>query len=205
MRTSSTSLGLALLLGVAPVALCGGCSSGKKEQQRQQAEEQKVEAKAKQLAEQMVPEIEARQKADEQQAKTKAEEAERNKLLKAPADFFEVSGLKLVTGKHAVQSVSAVTITNKSHHLVSGLRARVDFMKDGDVEVSIPLQLTGTLPAGGTRTFSVDDQTLQAASVEATATEQRVIVTTAHPDGPLAAPFVPTAAAGPASVPGEAH
>ena len=203
MRTSTLSLGLASLLGVAPVALCGGCSSGKKTQQDQQAEAQKIEQKAKQLAQEMVPEIEARQQADQQQARLKADEAERSKLLLSPADFFETSGLKLTsTGKGHMQSVSALTITNKSHHLVSGIRANVDFMKDGDVEVSLPLQLTGSLPAGGTRTFSTEDQTLQAAAVDATATETRVTITTAHPDGPILVPPPPqvTAAPGTSSI-----
>jgi flagellar motor protein MotB len=183
--TTTRVVTLGLLL-IAP--LVGGCDSKKKEQQKEQAENQKVEQKAKEMAQQMVPEIEARQKADEAAAKAKADEAERDKLSKMPQDLFETSGLQLApTGKGKLQSVSAVTLTNKSHHLVGGIRAKIDFMKDGDVEVSLPLQLTGDIPAGGTRTFSTADQTLQAGSVEATASETRIIVTAAHPEDPMPA------------------
>ena len=63
---------------------------------------------------------------------------------------------------------------------MSGIRAEVDFSKDGDVEVSMPISLGGALPAGGTKMSSMADQTLAAGSVESTGGHTRVVVTAAH-------------------------
>lgn len=169
----------AMALGLA--CSVAGCDGEAKKKEQEAAENARVEARAKELAQQMTKDIEQKQKADQVAAAAATERAERDRLAKAPQELFEASGLQMTPpGKGHQQSVAAVTLTNKSKHLVSGIRAKIDFMKDGDVEVSLPLSMTGALPAGATKTFSMADQTLAAGIVVTTGSETHVVVTAAH-------------------------
>ncbi len=49
--------------------------------------------------------------------------------------------------------------------------------QDGLPTAQIPLKLTGTLPASGTKTFTVGDNTLESASVQTDAGETQAMVT----------------------------
>ncbi|MEO6953973.1 MAG: hypothetical protein ABI321_19380 [Polyangia bacterium] len=180
MLRARTAL-LSFTLGVVAVFAVSGCNTEAKQKEQATAENARVEARAKELAQQMTRDIEAKQKADQIAAAAATDKAERDRLAKAPQEMFEASGVQMAsTAKSHVQGIASVTLTNKSKHLVSGIRAKLDFMKDGDVEVSLPLQMSGALPAGATKTFSMTDHTLTASAVQTSASETRVTVTAAH-------------------------
>ena len=181
MCTGKTALLSFTAMAFAVVCSVPGCDDEAKKKEQEAAENAKVEARAKELAQQMLRDIEQKQKAEQAAAAAAAERAERDRLAKAPQELFEATGLQMTPpGKGHQQSVAAVTLTNKSKHLVSGIRAKIDFIKDGDVEVSLPLSMTGALPAGATKTFSMTDQTLAAGAVVTTGSETHVVVTAAH-------------------------
>jgi outer membrane murein-binding lipoprotein Lpp len=160
------------------LGLASGCHNKKKEEEAQQkAEQAKVEARAQELANKLAPELVDKERSDERAKQAAETKAERDKMQKDPKAFFEVSGLKVFDLPKGMHSVQALTLTNKSKFAVELVVARVDFMKDGLPAAQIPLKLTGSVPAGGTRTFSVADNTLEGASVEADSGDTQVSVT----------------------------
>jgi hypothetical protein len=165
------------------------CHKKEKEEAAQKVEQAKVEARAEQLAEKMAPELADKARSDEIAKQAAETKAAREQMQKDPKTFFEASGLKILDLPKGMHSVQALTLTNKSKFPVEQVVARVDYMKDGLPAAQIPLKLTGAIPAGGTRTFSVADNTLEGVSVEADDGETKVTVASVvlAPDSPATA------------------
>jgi outer membrane murein-binding lipoprotein Lpp len=174
---------------VVSLGLASGCHDKKKEEEQHKAEQAKVEARAQVLATKIAPELADKERSEENAKQAAETKAEREKMQKEPKSFFEASGLKVFDLPKGMHSVQALTLTNKSKFAVEQVVARVDFTKDGLPAAQIPLKLTGSVPAGGTRTFSVADNTLEGASVEADTGDMVVIVTSVvlAPDSPATA------------------
>jgi hypothetical protein len=163
--------------------VAAGCHGQDKAEATQRAEAEKqaeIDARAKQIAEKVVSEVEEQQRVAESLKKIEEMRVAQAKLLAEPAEFFEASGIKLSTrgeDERALRSVREVSLTNKSRYGVTQVHARLELLQDGAVVASVPLTLRGAIPAGATRRFSVEDETLQAASVQGASNENRVIVT----------------------------
>ena len=182
-----------LSLALACITSATGCTSQSTKKAQEAAVNATVEARSKELASKFTRDIEQKQKADA--TAVAAAGAERDGLAKTRQELFEPSGLTTAPSIEAhLQSVLAVTLASRSRHLVSGIRAEVDFSKDGDVDVSMPISLGGALPAGGTKTSSMADQILAAGSVESSGGHARVVVTAAPAED--RSPRVDTAGAG---------
>jgi hypothetical protein len=178
------------LLCVLATAACGG-EQARLEAQR--AEDAKVEARAQQLAQKIVADFEQQERALEEIRRVQDRLAAQSRLLATPNDFFEVSGLRLMSRGDAyrpLRSVLELTLTNKSRYGVSQIVAHADFLLENEVIASVPLTLRGGLPAGATRRFSLSDETLAGAAVQTTASEVKVVVSAVTLESPaqVAAP-----------------
>ena len=166
-----------------------GCN-GKEKAQAAKVEEAQVEARAATMSVGMAADIEAKKTADEAAHRDAQLKADRTTFAAAPKDFFEASGLKVVDKgtDSQLRSIGQVTLTNKSKFPVTEVGLRVDFIKDGAAIASLPLKLKGSLPAGATKTYAVDDQTLEGAAVQTSTSDTQLVITSASlDDAPVAA------------------
>ncbi len=171
MRIPRTALVLA--------SLALGACSGPDPRQAERDEQARIEARAQQLAQKIVADVEQQQRAIDEIKKVQDRLSAQARLLAWPDDFFEVSGVRiLVRGDEyrPLRSVQELSLTNKSRFAVSSITVHADFLLEGEVVASIPLTLRGGLPAGATRRFSVRDETLAGAAVQTTASEVKVVV-----------------------------
>jgi hypothetical protein len=173
-----------LLWALGALSACGG---DKARREAERAEEAKVEARAQQLAQRIVAEFVQQERSLEEVRRVQDRLAAQARLLAAPNEFFEVSGLRLLTrgdNYRPLRSVLELSLTNKSRYAVSQINAHADFLLEGEVIASVPLTLRGGLPAGATRRFSVSDETLAGAAVQTTASEVRVVVSAVMLESP---------------------
>jgi hypothetical protein len=173
-----------LLLCVLGIAACGG---DKARLEAERAEEARIEARAQQLAQKIVADFEQQERSLEEVRRVQDRLTAQARLLATPNEFFEVSGLRVMTRGDAyrpLRSVLEVSLTNKSRYAVSQIVAHADFVLENEVIASVPLTLRGGLPAGATRRFSMSDETLAGAAVQTTATEVRVVVSAVMLESP---------------------
>jgi hypothetical protein len=161
-----------------------GCHAQDKAAEAQKQQEAQIETRAQQLAVTVAADLEARRQAEELAHRAAQEKADRETLQLSPKDFFEVSGLQVDNEGigDLLRSVSRLTLTNQTRFTITQVDVRVDFMKDGAPAASIPLSLKGALPAGGTRTFSVSDDTLSGAAVKTPSSQTQVVIVSATVD-----------------------
>lgn len=104
-----------------------------------------------------------------QNAQQQKKAAERSALISTPGSFLEVSGVQ----NHDKGIINAycqlvgVTILNKSHYAVRDLAGEVTWINaQGAALGSIPFTLGGSIPAGGTQTFSTATGTLTSGTLQ---------------------------------------
>jgi len=177
IATRTAVRGLVVVVGVGlGLAACHSAA----EDRAARAEQAQIEARARELAQKIVADIEEQEHASDELRRIQDRLVAQTQLLATPDQFFETSGLRmLVRGdqERPLRSVQELSLTNKSRYPVSQIAARAEFVLEGEVVASVPLMLRGGLPAGATRRFAVADDTLASAAVQTTASETKIVIT----------------------------
>lgn len=115
--------------------------------------------------------VEAARKAQEEKEAT-----DRARLIATPDQFLETSNL--VYHDEGIindyRTLTKVTILNKSRFPVHKLSGEIDWFDGARKIGSMPLTLTGSVPAGDTKTFASSDGTLQNGTLQGKATAAKI-------------------------------
>jgi len=148
---------------IAVVSLClFGCqAAADKRKAQQQAENKRLEERARSIAGEMAQratdEAERRQQTALEQARAERE-LMRREVSEHPAKFLEVG--KVQATDHGWRRLTSLSLTNNSRFAVSNIGGTVDFHGPSDIEpdilAQVPVQLSGSLAPGATMTFTQD-------------------------------------------------
>lgn len=108
-----------------------------------------------------------------------AREKAKKDLLASPGSFLDISDVKGFDKGifNSYRQIVGMTILNRSTLPVQGIQGDVQWTNDkGERVASMPFKTKGSIPAGGTQTFSTASGTLENGTVETNANGYKLVI-----------------------------
>jgi hypothetical protein len=163
-------------LAVAASLFAFGCNNGAKEASKaaaaKSAEAVEIDTRAKAIAENLVQK--AADDADKKQQAAKLQKADARRQLQQaaidhPEKFLESSKLQMV--EQGKRRLTSIALTNNSKFSMTDIRGTLDFHGENGlgqasgIMAQLPIELTGSIPPGGSMVFSEQQHTLSGSSI----------------------------------------